>query len=246
MNFNDFINRSSLELSESDEKIYNFLSQRPNHITSLTMQKMADGAGTSIASIQRFCKKLGYSGFQEFKFAFKNYLLENQTTNKNDQNLYLEQYSKIITQLIVRNKDDIAKLISTIKNSSHIFSFGAFYSSIPAQFLSMALIDNGYNCHYADNYITGSHLLNTYTAEDTFISFSISADDEYDFNRNFKDEFEQYENTFLITFNPNSQLRDFFKHVIVLPGREFVLNSSIDPQSIFCLFVEYLINNLTH
>ena len=244
MNFNDFINRNSLELSDSDKKIYDFLSQRPNHIASLTMQKMADGAGTSIASIQRFCKKLGYSGFQEFKFAFKNYLIQNQANSANNENIYLDQYSKVITQLTNRNKKDINNLISTIKTSPQIFSFGVFYSSIPAKFLNMALIDNGYRSHFADNYVTGSHLLNSYTTEDTFIYFSISADDEYDFNRHFKEEFCQYKNTFLITFNPNSPLATSFKNMITLPGREFILNSSIDPQSLFCLFVEHIINNL--
>lgn len=245
MNFNDFIKRNSFELSDSDKKIYDFLSQRPNHIASLTMQKMADGAGTSIASIQRFCKKLGYSGFQEFKFAFKNYLIQNQTNTTNNENLYLDQYATVVTQLINRDKQDINNLISTIKTSPQIFSFGVFYSSIPAKFLSMALIDNGYRAHYADNYVTASHLLNSYTTDDAFIYFSVSADDEYDFNRHFKEEFSQYKNTYLITFNPNSTIKKSFKNIILLPGREFVLNSFIDPQSLFCLFVEYVINNLS-
>ena len=244
MNFNDFVKKNSLEFSDSDKKIYNFLSQRPNHFPSLTMQKMADGAGTSIASIQRFCKKLGYSGFQEFKFAFKNYLLQNQSNDISNKSQYLNEYAKIITQFTNQDKKDINNLISTIKNSPQIFSFGVFYSSIPARFLNMALIDNGYRSHYADNYVTGSHLLNSYTPKDSFIYFSISADDEYDFNRHFKDEFEQYKNTYLITFNPNSPIKKAFKNIILLPGREFILKSSIDPQSLFCLFVEYLINNL--
>ena len=147
---------------------------------------------------------------------------------------------------VKRIQKDIDNLISRIKSSPQIFSFGVFYSSIPAKFLSMALIDNGYHCSYADNYVNGSHLLNSFTAEDTFIYFSISADDEYDFNRHFKDEFVQYKNTFLITFNPNSSIQASFKNVILLPGREFILKSSIDSQSLFCLFIEYLINNLNN
>lgn len=246
MNFNDFIKRNSFELSDSDKKIYDFLSQRPAHIPSLTMQKMADGAGTSIASIQRFCKKLGYSGFQEFKFAFKNYLLQNPSNDLDHKNLYLNQYAKVVTQLVNENKKELDSLISKIKSSPQIFSFGVFYSSIPAQFLSMALIDNGHHCQYADNYVSGSHLLNSFTSEDTFIYFSVAADDEYDFNRHFKDAFAQYKNTFLITFNPNSSIQVSFKNVILLPGREFILKSSIDSQSLFCLLVEYLINNLNN
>ncbi|WP_342224440.1 hypothetical protein [Spiroplasma endosymbiont of Asaphidion curtum] len=59
---------------ESEQSIDRLISQtilsNINDFANINLTLLAKKAYTSTASIIRFCKKLGYSGYSEFKFAF--------------------------------------------------------------------------------------------------------------------------------------------------------------------------------
>ena len=49
------------------------------NVESLTINHLAEEAGTSLASVQRFCQKMGYSGFKEFKFQLLTYIKKQES-----------------------------------------------------------------------------------------------------------------------------------------------------------------------
>lgn len=57
-------------LSAAEERISEYILQNAMQETFLSISDLAFKAGVSEATIVRFCKKLGYSGFLEFKKAF--------------------------------------------------------------------------------------------------------------------------------------------------------------------------------
>lgn len=245
LNIQKFATINSINLSASDKKVVDYLNKHSNHIPSLTIQKFADGANTSIASVQRFCKKIGFNGYNEFKFQFKNFLnQENKRHNKEDN--YFKDYAKVTEQFANLNTEAFDKLVKSIKKANQVFTFGIYYSSLPANMLKMALTDLNINCEYGSDVVTESHDLNLFSKEkDIFIYFSVSAEDSYFFKHYFKDTIPSLDQTYLITFNDKSELKTYFKNAIILPGKQFVSNNYIDPQSLVCLVVEYLVSKLT-
>ncbi len=59
--------QASLTMSENE--IAQYVIQNPKKVVNNTITNIAKSTGTSEASINRFCKKLGYKGFNGFKLA---------------------------------------------------------------------------------------------------------------------------------------------------------------------------------
>lgn len=54
-------------LSRTSQRIAQFILQHPQRTTTLTVAGLAQDARAGEASIVRFCRLLGYRGFQDFK-----------------------------------------------------------------------------------------------------------------------------------------------------------------------------------
>ena len=59
--------RNDMTLRENE--IANFVLKNPEFIVNNTITNIANEVGVSETSINRFCKKIGYKGFQDFKIA---------------------------------------------------------------------------------------------------------------------------------------------------------------------------------
>ena len=61
-----------LSFTDLDHSLYNAVLQNLAELVDMRVADLAKLAGVSNASVVRFCKKCGYSGFPEFKFAIAN------------------------------------------------------------------------------------------------------------------------------------------------------------------------------
>ncbi|MBR7110314.1 MAG: MurR/RpiR family transcriptional regulator [Clostridia bacterium] len=55
--------------SKSEKKIADFVMENPNAILPMYITELAERSGSSEATIVRFCRKLGFDGYQQFKLA---------------------------------------------------------------------------------------------------------------------------------------------------------------------------------
>lgn len=239
MNIQDFFPHN-INLSPTDQKIYNYIIHYPEKMQYITIEKIAGNLHTSVASVQRFCKKMGFSGFKEFKFQLKNYLIENSENSNSQQGHYLHDYISVVKQFENINEDELHLLKQKLNEADKIFSFGLFYSGLPAKMLAFTLLDQNKLAYGSDNLVTISHLMPIISENDVLILFSITGE-ENEIDNYISNNAKASENSFLITFNPDASAKKHFGHTIVLPGKSFAYRSPIDPQSLFCLFIEMLI-----
>jgi DNA-binding MurR/RpiR family transcriptional regulator len=59
--FNDF--------TTTEEKIANYILNNKEKVIQLSVKELAQAADSSPASVVRFCKKINYQGYQDFKIA---------------------------------------------------------------------------------------------------------------------------------------------------------------------------------
>ncbi len=64
------------DLSSVELRIYNYAVTNASEVTYMSIQELAGKTYSSTASILRLCKKLGCSGFSEFKFKLKQSLAD--------------------------------------------------------------------------------------------------------------------------------------------------------------------------
>ena len=53
--------------------MYNYVVKNLKHILNLSVRELADEVHVSTATVMRFCKKMGYSGFSELKYKIKEF-----------------------------------------------------------------------------------------------------------------------------------------------------------------------------
>lgn len=70
------INNRFASLSKSERLVAEFVQAYPDEIVSLSLQALAERCEVSDATVLRFCRSLGYSGFQDLKSTFIPELLK--------------------------------------------------------------------------------------------------------------------------------------------------------------------------
>lgn len=60
-------------LNEAEMCVYNYVVKNLKHILNLSVRELADEVHVSTATVMRFCKKMGYSGFSELKYKIKEF-----------------------------------------------------------------------------------------------------------------------------------------------------------------------------
>lgn len=63
------------DLTKSENIIANYILRKPEDVELYTITKIAEFTGTSKSAVLRFCQKLGYEGYSEFRYDMINYLL---------------------------------------------------------------------------------------------------------------------------------------------------------------------------
>lgn len=125
-------NISKKDFSEQDWLIFNYISE--NDITSLTSYDLAAECFCSTATINRFCKKIGVSGFGELKVLLK---LEQK---------YIKGYNE--NKLDARTISELKEFCGEIKSKKPIYIFGRGASSVSGQYLFRQLLKLGYHTSF--------------------------------------------------------------------------------------------------
>lgn len=68
------ISESLGEMRKSERKVADFVMEDPASILNMRISDLAGGAGVSEPTVIRFCRALGYDGFQAFKLQLARYL----------------------------------------------------------------------------------------------------------------------------------------------------------------------------
>lgn len=109
---NNFINGTSSEID-----IKNYILEHPEDIERMSARELGKATFTSAASVTRFCRKLGYKGYPEFRFKFMSEL--KFSMEKNNENIELVATENVVT--IVRKVTEIQK--RAIEETSEGLSF---------------------------------------------------------------------------------------------------------------------------
>lgn len=81
----EFFNRiveNTNQLSKSDNEILSYCIRNSATVSHMKVQEVAAALYTSPASIIRFCKKIGFSGFSEFKAQLRMETRQEETARK--------------------------------------------------------------------------------------------------------------------------------------------------------------------
>lgn len=125
------------KLTKSEDEILDFLEKNFSRIPNITVLEICKEAYTSQGSINRLCKKLGFSGFSDLKFSIKEDILERNKSKRESitNTLYF------IENINMKEGKELAKIL---KETPRILLYGLGASKITASYLQRQLLYLGF------------------------------------------------------------------------------------------------------
>jgi len=244
------------KMSKSEKRIADWILDNPKEILSLSIIDLADRCGCSEATIVRFAKRMGFSGYQELKISIA------QETNSTSASINIksgdsmeEVYDKVCNDIycsLERTKMvlDTKKLESACEKiafADRVVIFGLGNSASIALDASHKLQRTGCNAYaYSDNHmqvIAASHL----TSKDVAIGISHSGSSK-DIVDALKIAKESGATTIAITNEGKSPIQKFSDITLFTSSDEtkhsiLALNSRISQLSIINAIYFYIVYN---
>ncbi|MCF0105590.1 MAG: MurR/RpiR family transcriptional regulator [Holdemanella sp.] len=136
-------------LSDTERIIYDYFLKNTGSIPYKTLSDLCNELYVSNASIVRFTQKLGFSGFNDFKFALKEELTQLHT-NTDFQSLVPKNTAKIKDFIENIDMEQAEQIVDLILTNPSIYIYGRDLSSIPANYIHTMLTTLDISCILID------------------------------------------------------------------------------------------------
>ncbi|MFW6120767.1 MAG: MurR/RpiR family transcriptional regulator [Petrotogales bacterium] len=152
-----FIKGKYSTFSESEKKVAKYIYERPDDVIHYTITELARFSEASEATVYRLIKKLGFSGYQDFKISLARELSIPKEGSPEDSKKDLKSFVKsvidsnmnLIKQISsVLDIKSVEKAVKLIEESKRIFFFAVGRSSSVAQSASLNFALLGLSSNY--------------------------------------------------------------------------------------------------
>lgn len=250
----DFLSNIHLKkntLTKNELKACELICKDLNQVQMYSLTEMSEKIKITKTTILRFCQKMGYSGYTEFKYDCVKYVnsLSNAERLIEGENKEIMNVEKIYMDTIklmhyTLKDEDIKKLSQAIYQSSRVHCVGEINSEVPSLQLKYALAMYGIHADVLPSSVHVKSIDLLANEKDLLIVFSASAK-----SRIVDSALELKESTHcqiaLITMNPSTPLENEVDTFILLPSIVPLKNKSLlEGVPIFTIFVEILIHYL--
>lgn len=151
----------NFKTSKSDKQIIEYIRNNAEKVIYMSISEAAKETNTGEATVTRFAKKMGFSGFQDFKVTLaqeislknSNSIINNEISNNEDvletANKLLRNNINVLERTVNKlNTNDIYECADLIKNCKKAYFMGVGYSGIVAQDSNYKFMRIGINSMY--------------------------------------------------------------------------------------------------
>lgn len=234
-------------LTKKEKIIGIYIVQNYKAVSYMNINELARALEVGETTVLRFCKKVGYSGYYDFRQALADEIKSEKKFEKEDciTNTYKEIVEMTEDTLNLSNYDDINKVASLIKRSDTIFLFGVGFSGLSATGAQIRLNSMGHKAFAnSDNYmqVLSASVANN---KDLAIGFSISGETKQTIE-NLKLSRKNGAKTICITNNRKSSITQVGDITLVTAGKAIGEEGSTLITEMSQLFVLEQIFNRLH
>lgn len=134
--------------TKSGKKLADYIFANQSSAQYMSITSLSENSGVGEATITRFCKSLGLSGYNDFKLALAKAGVSNNrdalselgedisgddTLSNMCKKLYLADVSALNETLNLLNEDNVLKAVDYISKADHVFCFGQGGSNVMAK-----------------------------------------------------------------------------------------------------------------
>lgn len=238
-------------LTNSEKTIGDFFINNVNEEEDFSATNIAEKLHVSEASLTRFSKKCGYSGYREFIYVYKNNIAENPHMHRQLTKKVLSDYDEILNKSYsLINEEQIEQIIQLIIDAKRVYFYGIGSSGLVAQEMKSRFMRLGLYCDTftdPDMIKMNSALLDEHCV---VIALSISSESPV-IQAAFEQAHENNVKTVLFTANRKSTFKDICDEIVpVATSKNLSFGNKISPQFpllvIIDIFYAYFLNSDYH
>lgn len=144
------------QYTKSEHKLYDYITEHFEQVLYQSLTEIAIACHVGEATVLRFCRKLGYKGYQEFKLSLAREISTHEQNGNNGT--YIDKVRNNMTQTIedtyeLVNPDHLQEAIDTIFQADSVTVYGVSSSGIAGLDMQNRLMRIGINIET----ITDSH-----------------------------------------------------------------------------------------
>ncbi|MGI6231216.1 MAG: MurR/RpiR family transcriptional regulator [Tractidigestivibacter sp.] len=139
-------------LTPAEQAVGRIVKKSPDAILGCTSNELARRYGVSQSAVSRFCKKLGYAGYGDFRMELHKALTLRRFGDQSNQQL---DYRACLNQLMEATYESVGA--ETFRNfyqqmsaATNVYVLGSGQSSIPARMLVGRLMEDTMPAHYVE------------------------------------------------------------------------------------------------
>ncbi|SDJ06474.1 MurR/RpiR family transcriptional regulator [Natribacillus halophilus] len=142
--------------TKSEQKLHQYIMERFEDVLYQSLTEISIECKLGEATVLRFCRKLGFKGYQDFKFALAQELSSLQKTN--NEETYIDKVRSNMTRVIedtheLLDPDSLQEAIEKISNADEVIAYGISSSGIAGLDMQNRLMRIGKNIEV----VTDSH-----------------------------------------------------------------------------------------
>lgn len=120
------------QLFDAEKKIAKFILNNPEKVVDMTVSELAEISDVSIASVSRFCRKVGLKGFAQLKISLAQELVDTHKSGEvtNDisvdnipqslQNILANKITELKQTVNLINTDEFREILEGIRDASRV------------------------------------------------------------------------------------------------------------------------------
>ncbi|WP_440111330.1 MurR/RpiR family transcriptional regulator [Paenibacillus sp. QZ-Y1] len=139
MEMSDRINTYYPSMTKAEQKVARCVLEHPDNLIYLSVTELADVAGTGETTVMRFCRKIGFKGYQDFKLVLAQGLpkRQNQPDSENGERDIADQfYASMVgvlqSTLGMLDYEQLKQAVQCLDQARHVQFFGVGSSGITA------------------------------------------------------------------------------------------------------------------
>ncbi|MNC30196.1 putative HTH-type transcriptional regulator YbbH [compost metagenome] len=139
MEMTDRIHTYYPSMTKSEQKVARCVLEHPDNLIYFSVTELADFAGTGETTVMRFCRKIGFKGYQDFKLALAQGLPKQQALSGRESKdgdyptyLYESMVGVLQSSLSMLDRGQLEESVNRIDSARHVQFFGVGSSAITA------------------------------------------------------------------------------------------------------------------
>lgn len=142
------LEQAKQNFTKSEMKIYEYITEHTDQVLYHSLTELADACNVGEATVLRLFRKIGYKGFQGFKFSLAKEIDASNKKENNDSYIFKVKNSMMTAlenSYEVIDKTELDKAINLIDSANNVVVFGVGSSSIAGLDMQNRLLRIGKN-----------------------------------------------------------------------------------------------------